>query len=92
MTLITHGLSGELKDDGIACNTLWPRSYVATAAVNNILGGESSMKGSRNPAIMADSAHVILTSCSKSTTDNFFMDDEVLISNGQTIDDLQKYL
>ena len=92
MTLITHGLSGELKDDGIACNTLWPRSYVATAAVNNILGGESSMKGSRTPAIMADSAHVILTSCSKSTTDNFFMDDEVLISNGQTIDDLQKYL
>ena len=92
MTLIAHGLSGELKDDGIACNTLWPRSYVATAAVNNILGGKSSMNSSRTPAIMADSAHVILTACSKSTTDNFFVDDEVLISSGQTIDDLQKYI
>ena len=92
MTLITHGLSGELKDDGIACNTLWPRTYVATAAVNNILGGESSMAGSRTPAIMADSAQVILTSDSKQTTDNFFLDDEVLISNGLTIDDLNKYM
>ena len=92
MTLITHGLSGELKDDGIACNTLWPRTYVATAAVNNILGGESSMAGSRTPAIMADSAQVILTSDSKQTTDNFFLDDEVLISNGSTIDDLSKYM
>ena len=51
------------------------------------------MAGSRHPAIMADSAHVILTSCSKATTDNFFMDDEVLISNGATIDDIQaKYM
>ena len=91
MTLITHGLSGELKDDGLACNTLWPRSYIATAAVNNILGGDSSMAGSRIPTIMADSAHVILTSDSKLTTDNFFIDDEVLISSGLTIDDLNKY-
>ena len=90
MTLITHGLSGELKEDGIACNTLWPRSYIATAAVNNILGGDSSMAGSRIPAIMADSAHIILTSDSKLTTDNFFIDDEVLISSGLTIDDLNK--
>jgi citronellol/citronellal dehydrogenase len=92
MTLITHGLSGELKDDGIACNTLWPRTAIQTAAVKNILGGDDSIAKSRIPAIMSDSAHVILTSCSKSTTDNFFMDDEVLISNGQTIDDLQKYM
>ena len=92
MTLITHGLSGELKQDGIACNTLWPRSYIATAAVNNILGGEASMAGSRTPEIMADSAHVILTADAKQTTDNFFMDDEVLISSGLTIDDLyQRY-
>ncbi len=91
-TLITHGLSGELKDDGIACNTLWPRASVQTSAVKNLLGGEESMAKCRKPEIMADSAHVILTSCSKSTTDNFFLDDEVLISNGQTIDDLQKYM
>ena len=88
MTLISHGLSGELKDDGIACNTLWPRSYIATAAVNNILGGEESMAGSRTPEIMADSAHIILTAEAKLTTSNFFMEDEVLISSGMTIDDL----
>ena len=50
------------------------------------------MSASRTPAIMADSAHVIMTSDSRATTDNFFMDDEVLISNGATIDDLQKYM
>ena len=44
MTLITHGLSGELKDDGIACNTLWPRTAIQTAAVKNLLGGDDSME------------------------------------------------
>ena len=92
MTLITHGLSAELKEDGIACNTLWPRTAIQTAAVQNLLGGDSSMQGSRTPAIMADSAYVILTAKSTATTDNFFLDDEVLISSGKTIDDLKKYL
>lgn len=50
------------------------------------------MAGSRTPAIMADSAYVILTSKSTATTDNFFMDDEVLISDGKNITDLKKYL
>ena len=50
------------------------------------------MAGSRIPAIMADSAYVILTSNAKKTTDNFFLDDEVLISDGMTITDLKKYL
>jgi len=49
------------------------------------------MDVSRSPDIMSDSAHVILTSVSKKTTDNFFLDDEVLISNGGNIDDLDKY-
>lgn len=49
------------------------------------------MSKSRTPDIMADSAHVILTADAKLTTDNFFIDDEVLISSGQTIDDLAKY-
>ena len=92
MTLISHGLAGELRDDGIACNTLWPRTYIQTAAVNNILGGDASMQGARTPSIMADAAHVILTSKSSTTTDNFFMDDEVLISSGKTITDLKEYL
>jgi len=50
------------------------------------------MSGSRTPAIMADSAYVILTAKSTATTDNFFLDDEVLISSGQNITDLKKYL
>jgi citronellol/citronellal dehydrogenase len=91
MTMITHGLAGELQEDGIGCNCLWPRTAIATAAVKNLLGGDDMMAASRTPEIMADSAHVILTSCSKATTDNFFMDDEVLISNGATIDDLGKF-
>ena len=49
------------------------------------------MAGSRFEEIMSDSAYVILTADSKKTTDNFFLDDEVLISNGATIDDLNKY-
>lgn len=89
MTLITHGLSEELADDGIACNTLWPRTGIATAAVQNLLGGSESVNASRTPDIMADSAYVVLTSSAKTTTDNFFMDDEVLAAVGVT--DLQKY-
>jgi len=50
------------------------------------------MQGSRTPAIMADAAHVILTAKSSMTTDNFFIDDEVLISAGSNITDLKKYL
>lgn len=91
MTLITHGLAGELKDDGIACNTLWPRTAIQTAAVQNLLGGDSTMSGSRTTAIMADSAYVILTAKSTATTDNFFLDDEVLISSGMNVTDLKKY-
>ena len=50
------------------------------------------MSGSRTPAIMADAAYVILTAKASETTDNFFMDDEVLISSGSNITDLKKYL
>lgn len=50
------------------------------------------MEASRTAGIMADSAHVILTSVSRKTTDNFFLDDEVLLSNGMSFDDLSKYL
>lgn len=87
MTLLTHGLAEELRDDGIACNTLWPRTMVATAAVQNLLGGDNSMRQSRKPEIMADAAYEILTSESKSTTDGFYLDDEVLLSvHGQKFD------
>jgi len=89
MTLVMHGLAGELKDDGIACNTLWPRTSIQTAAVANVLGGEETMGESRSPQIMADAAYEIFTSKSTKTTDNFFLDDEVLASVG--VSDLSKY-
>ena len=89
MTLLTHGMAEELAEDGIGCNTLWPRTAIATAAVQNILGGDTVINGSRTPEIMGDAAYLILTSDSKVTTNQFFMDDEVLASAGIT--DLQKY-
>ena len=89
MTLITHGLSKELEDYNIGCNTLWPRTAVATAAVMNHLGGQDVMDKSRTTEIMADAAHVILTSNARKTTNQFFMDDHVLLSVGVT--DFTKY-
>lgn len=89
MTLLTHGMAKELEDYKIACNTLWPRTAVATAAVQNLLGGDATMSGSRTPEIMADAAHVVLTSNSEKTTDQFFIDDHVLVSTGVT--DMSKY-
>jgi citronellol/citronellal dehydrogenase len=62
MTLLTHGMADELRDEKIACNTLWPRTSIATAAVKNLLGGEGTVSKSRTPEIMSDAAYVILTS------------------------------
>ena len=82
-------MADEFREDGVACNTLWPRTAIATAAVQNLLGGDSTMKMSRDPEIMADAAYVILTSDSRKTTRNFYLDDEVLASVGET--HLEKY-
>jgi len=89
MSMLTLGLSEELKKDGVAANCLWPRTTIATAAVKNILGGEELMQKSRKPEILADAAYFILQMNSKETTGNFFIDDEVLAKNGIT--DLGKY-
>lgn len=89
MTLITHGLSEELKEYKIGCNTLWPRTAIATAAVKNLLGGNQAVLGSRTPEIMADAAYEIITSNSSKTNGLFLMDDEVLASQGVT--DFSKY-
>ena len=69
MTLITHGLSEELKEDGVGCNTLWPRTMIATAAVMNLLGGDESIRRSRTPDIMGDAAYEIIISDSRKTND-----------------------
>jgi citronellol/citronellal dehydrogenase len=89
MSMCVLGMAGELRSRGVAVNALWPRTVIATAAVQNLLGGDEAMQGSRSPEIMADAAHAILTRSSRECTGNFFIDDEVLASEGVT--DLSKY-
>ena len=67
MSLAVLGLAGEFRPAGIAVNALWPRTTIATAAVNNLLGGESLMRASRKPEIMGDAAHAIFCSPSRET-------------------------
>ena len=61
MTMIALGLSGELKNYKIAANTLWPKTTIATAAVRNLLGGETLINMSRTPEIIADATYYILS-------------------------------
>lgn len=89
MSMCVLGMAGEFREQGIAVNALWPRTAIATAAVQNLLGGDEMTKRSRTPQIMADAAHVILTRPSREFTGNFCVDDEVLESTG--ISDLSKY-
>jgi citronellol/citronellal dehydrogenase len=78
MSMVTLGMAERYKDEGIAFNSLWPRTLIATAAVEFIVGGEEAMKRSRTAAIMADAAYAILTKPSREFTGNFCIDDEVL--------------
>ncbi len=84
MSLCVLGMSAELADAGIAVNALWPRTIIATAAVQNLLGGDQVIAQSRKPEIMADAAYAILGRPSRSETGKFFIDDEVLTSEGVT--------
>ncbi|MBC7793485.1 MAG: short chain dehydrogenase, partial [Clostridia bacterium] len=88
MSMCVLGMAEEFRDSGVAFNALWPRTTIATAAVN-MLGGDDMMKASRKPDIMADAAHWILTQDSRTTTGNFFIDDEVMVQAGVT--DLEQY-
>ena len=89
MSMIVLGLAEELKKDRIAANALWPKTTIATAAVQNLLGGEALMKMSRTPEILADTACYILKRPSGSCTGNFFIDEQVLAEEGVT--DLSGY-
>jgi citronellol/citronellal dehydrogenase len=88
MSLVTVGLAAELRGDGIAANSLWPRTTIDTAAVRNVISAEMAIR-SRTPEIMADAAHAILTKPSREVSGNFFIDDEVLAAEGVT--DFAKY-
>jgi len=90
MSMLTLGLSKELSDDNVGVNSLWPRTTIATAAVEYELGGEAMMRTSRTDEIQADAAYEIITSDSKVCTGNLWVDDEVLKLCGVT--DFKKYL
>jgi citronellol/citronellal dehydrogenase len=89
MSMCVLGLAGELRRKGVAVNALWPRTTIATAAVNNLLGGEALMQASRTPEIMADAAHALFLKPSREVTGRFLIDDVFLAEQGVT--DFSKY-
>jgi len=88
MSLCTLGWAEELKDHGVAANSLWPKTIIDTMAVRNLLGGETVAKQGRKTSIVADAAYEILCRDS-SYTGNFAIDEEILLESGVT--DLDKY-
>jgi len=89
MSLCTLGLAAELGPRGIAVNSLWPKTMIATAAVENLLGGSQALGHCRLPAIVADAAHLILTRPSRERSGQFCIDEDVLREAG--ISDFRSY-
>jgi citronellol/citronellal dehydrogenase len=89
MTMLTLGLAADEADRGVAANCLWPRTLIATAAVQNLLGGDEAMRRARTPEIYADAAAVILLRDPRECTGRAYIDDEVLAEAGIT--DLSGY-
>ena len=89
MTLCALGMAEELRSHGIASNTLWPRTLIATAAVQNLLGGDEAMARARKPEVYADAAYAILTRPATSYTGNSVLCEDVLVESGVT--DLSVY-
>src|SRR5262249_43392153 len=90
MSLVVLGLAGELRNQGIAVNALWPRTTIATAAVRNLLGGDDLMRMSRTPEILADAAHAIFCKPARDFTGHFLIDDTFLAGEGVTDFDLYR--
>ena len=91
MSMVTLGMAKEFGNDGIAFNSLWPRTTIATAAVEFALGGEALMRRSRTPEIMADAACVIFNRDARQYTGNFVLDEDVLREEGATDFDQYRY-
>lgn len=83
MSMCTLGMAREFSDDGIAVNSLWPRTTIATAAIEFNFPAEM-LRASRKPAIVADAAYHILTRPSRNCSGHFFIDEEVLAEAGMT--------
>ena len=88
MSMCVLGMAEELRPRGIAVNALWPRTVIATAALN-LLGGDETAKHGRTVEIVADAAHAILTRPSRECTGNFFIDEDVLRAEG--VQDFDRY-
>ena len=84
MTMATLGMAAEFAKDGIAANTLWPETTIATAAVQFALGGERMMKVSRTPEIYADAAYEVITKPSRDYTGQTLIVEDVLRAAGVT--------
>lgn len=82
MSLCTLGMSEEFRPEGIAVNSLWPMTSIDTAAVRNVLGGDSMAKMSRTPQIMADAAYVVLNQDASKYTGQFIIDEFILAESG----------
>lgn len=89
MSLYAMGMAEAFRPQGVAFNTLWPRTAIATAAIRNVIGNEEMIRASRKPEIVADAAYLILTQDSRSFTGQHCMDDLVLAAHGCT--DLRPY-
>ncbi len=89
MTLCALGIAEEMRAAGIASNTLWPRTLVATAAVQNLLGGDEAMARARKPSVYADAAYAVITKPSTEFTGNSLLCEDVLVDSGVT--DLSVY-
>jgi len=84
MSMCTLGMAEEFRKDGIAVNSLWPMTSIDTAAVRNILGGDSMAKMSRLPTIMADAMYELITKPANEITGKFLIDEFVLAESGET--------
>jgi len=89
MSMCVLGMAEEFREHGVAVNALWPRTTIATAAIENLLGGDEVMKRSRTPEIIADAAHLILTRPARDFSGNFYIDDTLLAEAGVT--DFDRY-
>ncbi len=88
MSMCVLGMAEELKERGVAVNALWPRTVIATSALN-LLGGDDTAKYGRTVEIVADAAHAILTRPARGCTGNFFIDEDVLRAEG--VEDFERY-
>ncbi len=88
MSMCVLGLAEELRERGIAVNALWPRTVIATAALN-LLGGDQTARHGRTPEVVADAALAILRRDARACTGNFFIDEDVLREEGVT--DFERY-